>query len=68
MSIITGKISERRVLRRGQAAIEYFVIFAAIIAFAVISAERLWPQVRDSLQGPTGFFGRAATRLVEADQ
>ena len=61
--------------RRGQAAIEYFAIFAAILAFAVISAGKIWPQLVSSLQGTSvqggagdGFFQRAATALVEADQ
>lgn len=52
---------------RGQAAIEYFLLLAAIGALTAISMGRLWPDVRESLQGNGGFFNRAADGLIHAD-
>lgn len=57
---------------RGQATLEYFIIFAAIAAVMLISSMKLWPRIRDRLQGTGangegGFYYEAGSRLVGAD-
>lgn len=58
--------------KSGQAALEYFIIFAAIVAGTLISSQVLWPRIRDRLQGhgkegQGGFYYDAGKRLVTAD-
>ncbi|MCG8430871.1 MAG: hypothetical protein MJA29_06850 [Candidatus Omnitrophica bacterium] len=58
--------------KKGQAALEYFILFTAIAAGTLISMQVLWPRVRDVMQGEGpegegGFYYEVGQRLVDSD-
>ena len=60
-----------RTRRKGQAALEYFIIFAAIGILGLISVSTFLPRMREAIQGSAtqdGYFQNAADRIIKADQ
>jgi len=66
-SCVRKTCGKKALSRRGQASVEYFLLLAAIGVLTVISTQRLWPDIREALQGSGGFFVRTADRLTNAD-
>jgi hypothetical protein len=58
-------MSFKKNLKSGQAAIEYFVLFALLAALTIISAGKLLPQARMSGQQ---LSANAIDKIVKADQ
>lgn len=61
----------KKSLKSGQASLEYFLIFAAILGLTLLSASTFFPAVRRTIQGGsgrTGFFQKVSTGLLTADQ
>jgi Flp pilus assembly pilin Flp len=55
-------------LKKAQAAVEYFIIFAIIAVLTILSFSTFLPKVKEALQGSSakeGFFQKAATRITE---
>lgn len=57
---------KNRLIIKGQASLEYFLLFSVIIVLTILSMTSFFPKVQAILQGTntqTGFFEKAAGRL-----
>ncbi|MDD2679211.1 MAG: hypothetical protein PHO03_00195 [Candidatus Omnitrophica bacterium] len=53
---------------KGQASLEYFIIFAIIAVLTILSFSTFLPKVKEAIQGSsakTGFFQKAATAITQ---
>ena len=60
-------MSFKKSFKRGQAALEYFILFSMIAMLTILSLSTLHPKVKESLQGAAGrdgFFQVAFERLT----
>jgi len=61
----------KKILKSGQASMEYFILFATIgaIVFLGLSTDKgsFLSKVRDAMQGDTGFFQKAAKNIIQSD-
>jgi len=48
-----------KVKKKGQASLEYFIIFAVLALLTILSLSSLFPQLQNALQGSGGFFEKA---------
>lgn len=53
--------------RSGQAAVEYFTVFAVVMALTLLTSYTFWPSVRDYLFGRDGFSAEVRRRVQFAD-
>jgi Flp pilus assembly pilin Flp len=56
------------VLKKGQAALEYFIIFAIIAVLTILSFSTFLPKVKEAIQGSDtkkGFFQNAARQITQ---
>ncbi len=56
-------MSLKKNLEKGQASLEYFILFAVIAILTLVSLSTFYPQVKNIIQGEQGFFQRAAGRI-----
>jgi len=55
---------------KGQAVLEYFILFAAIGVLGIVSLSTFFPKIRDVVQGTAsqqGYFQKAANAIINAD-
>lgn len=48
---------------RGQASLEYFILFAFIAVLTIISFSSVFPNVKNSIFGDGGLFYKAVERI-----
>jgi Flp pilus assembly pilin Flp len=52
-------------LKKGQAALEYFIIFTIIAVLTILSFSTFLPKVKEAIQGSGGFFQNAARQITQ---
>ena len=55
-------------LKKGQASLEYFIIFAIIAVLTILSFSTFLPKVKEAIQGSNtteGVFQKAATAITQ---
>lgn len=60
----------KKYLKRGQVALEYIILFTAIMSLGLVSASTFLPGLRETMYGSSsqpGYFKAATDRLVNAD-
>jgi len=50
---------------RAQASLEYFILFAVIAVLTIVSLNKGLPTLIEKMQGPNGFFHKAAQKIIE---
>ncbi|MFH1397219.1 MAG: hypothetical protein ABIH27_01540 [Candidatus Omnitrophota bacterium] len=62
------KLKENNSKNYGQAAFEYFMIFALVVGLTLLSVSNFLPQIREALSsssGSDGFFQNVAKGIIE---
>ena len=62
----------KKYLKRGQASLEYFILFSIIIILTILALNALSPdsflfKVQNTIQGEKGLFKNAAKRIIQSD-
>lgn len=52
-------------LKRGQASLEYFIIFSVIALLTIVSLSSFFTNVKAQIQGKNGFVNQAADRITQ---
>lgn len=55
----------KKYLIRGQAALEYFILFSVIALLTLLSLSSFFPKVQEAIQGKDGFFQKAVERIIK---
>ncbi len=68
--ILKKSLKTKHKLISGQAALEYFILFSAMLAIGLVSVSTFLPKLRETIQGnetQQGYSKAVADKIINAD-